>query len=294
VDGQQRLTTITLLLCALRNAFQKEGISDLAKGLHGLIERRDISDKLFYVLQSETSYPYFQEHIQKFGGKPGIPKEAGPEEQLLKQAFQYFEANIRELADTVHKKPTISDKKKKAEIRTELVKVRDKVLGLKLIFTALDNDDDAYVIFETLNTSAGWDPRCPLDQLGDASSMLESRSGAARLPGFQLEIPIIADQFEVVTIGSDQPRPMRPGRQRNQHIEVQIAELVRLKALVGSDLRQDLPGFQPAFLCWRQNRSALFNRLHKLPLRGNRRPAPKLRQHHRRVPYPPWAASQAL
>jgi Protein of unknown function DUF262 len=28
VDGQQRLTTITLLLCALRNAFQKEGFTN--------------------------------------------------------------------------------------------------------------------------------------------------------------------------------------------------------------------------------------------------------------------------
>jgi hypothetical protein len=152
VDGQQRLTTITLLLCALRNTFQKEGFPDLAKGLHGLIERRDISDKLYYVLQTETSYPYFQEHIQKFGGKPGVPKEAGPEEQLLKQAFLYFQSNLTDLVDTVHDKPSISDKKKKVELQAELIKVRDKVLGLELIFTALDNDDDAYVIFETLNT----------------------------------------------------------------------------------------------------------------------------------------------
>ena len=63
VDGQQRLTTITLLLCALRNAFQKENLPNLAKGIHGLIERTDISDQRFYVLQTETSYPYFQEHI---------------------------------------------------------------------------------------------------------------------------------------------------------------------------------------------------------------------------------------
>jgi uncharacterized protein with ParB-like and HNH nuclease domain len=152
VDGQQRLTTITLLLCALRNAFQKEGFPDLAKGLHGLIERRDISDKLYYVLQTETSYPYFQEHIQKFGGKPGVPTEAGPEEQLLKQAFHYFQSNLADLISTVHDNPSLSDKKKKLESRSELVKIRDKVLGLELIFTALDNDDDAYVIFETLNT----------------------------------------------------------------------------------------------------------------------------------------------
>lgn len=152
VDGQQRLTTITLLLCALRNTLQKQGFPDLAKGLHGLIERRDISDKLYYVLQTETSYPYFQEHIQKFGGRPGVPTEAGPEEQLLKQAFQYFESNLRELVESVQDNPSISDKKKKTELRSELIKVRDKILSLKLIFTALDNDDDAYVIFETLNT----------------------------------------------------------------------------------------------------------------------------------------------
>jgi uncharacterized protein with ParB-like and HNH nuclease domain len=45
VDGQQRLTTITLLLCAIRNAFQKEGFRNLANGINSLIERTDISDK---------------------------------------------------------------------------------------------------------------------------------------------------------------------------------------------------------------------------------------------------------
>lgn len=78
VDGQQRLTTITLLLCALRNAFQSEGFQELAKGLHGLIERRDISDKLYYVVQTETSYPYFQEHIQEFDRKPSVPPKLAP------------------------------------------------------------------------------------------------------------------------------------------------------------------------------------------------------------------------
>jgi uncharacterized protein with ParB-like and HNH nuclease domain len=152
VDGQQRLTTITLLLCALRNAFQKEGLSNLAKGIHGLIERADISDQRFYVLQTETSYPYFQEHIQKFGGKPGVPAEAGPEEQLLKQAFQYFQNNVNEVVSGIKGLPNLSEAKKKIRIQEELSKIRDKVLSLKLIFTALENDEDAYVIFETLNT----------------------------------------------------------------------------------------------------------------------------------------------
>jgi hypothetical protein len=152
VDGQQRLTTITLLLCALRNAFREEGFPDLAKGLHGLIERADISDQRFYVLQTETSYPYFQEHIQKFSGKPGIAPDVGPEEELLKQAFEYFQNNVREVVEGIKSLPSLSAPKKKERIKEELSKVRDKILGLKLIFTALENDEDAYVIFETLNT----------------------------------------------------------------------------------------------------------------------------------------------
>ena len=74
VDGQQRLTTITMLLCALRNLFQAQGFNPLAKGVHNLIERPDIKNELYYVLQTETSYPYFQEHIQKFGKAAVVPQ----------------------------------------------------------------------------------------------------------------------------------------------------------------------------------------------------------------------------
>jgi hypothetical protein len=152
VDGQQRLTTITLLLCALRNAFNKGGFPNLAKGIHNLVERADISDQLLYVLQTQTSYPYFQEHIQKFGDMPESDDEAGPEEQLLKHAFDFFVSNIDEIITGIESLPNLSGEKKKARVQEDLSKIRDKILGLNLIYTALENDDDAYVIFETLNT----------------------------------------------------------------------------------------------------------------------------------------------
>lgn len=152
VDGQQRLTTITLLLCALRNAFDEEGFSNLANGIHNLIERPDISDRLLYVLQTQTSYPYFQEHIQKFREKPESDVEAGPEERLMEQAFDFFVTNIDEIITNIESSPNLSAEKKKARVQEDLSKIRDKILNLNLIYTALENDDDAYVIFETLNT----------------------------------------------------------------------------------------------------------------------------------------------
>ncbi|MGA2631160.1 MAG: DUF262 domain-containing HNH endonuclease family protein [Terriglobia bacterium] len=151
VDGQQRLTTITLLLCALRNVLKEEGLPDLAKGIHNLIERRDIKNERFYVLQTETSYPFFQEYVQKFGAPATIP-EIGPEEELLKEAYDYLRGNLDSTVESIKKQTSLSESKKKAKLEEELSRIRDKVLGLKLIFTSLDNDDDAYMIFETLNT----------------------------------------------------------------------------------------------------------------------------------------------
>jgi uncharacterized protein with ParB-like and HNH nuclease domain len=151
VDGQQRLTTITLLLCSLRNVLKEEGFSNLAKGIHHLIERPDIKNDRYYILQTETSYPFFQEHVQKFGSPSSVP-DVGPEEKLLKEAYDYLRGNLKSTVESIKAQTSLSDPKKKAKIEEELSKIRNKVLGLKLIFTSLDNEDDAYLIFETLNT----------------------------------------------------------------------------------------------------------------------------------------------
>ncbi len=151
VDGQQRLTTITMILCGIRNFFQNEKFVDLAKGVHKLIERPDISNSQQYVLQTETSYPFFHEHIQKFG-IPDSEVEIGEEEMRLKGAFDLICGNINSVVDSVKMDASLSAEKKIEKIQNELSALRDRILSLKLIFIELDNEDDAYLIFETLNT----------------------------------------------------------------------------------------------------------------------------------------------
>lgn len=151
VDGQQRLTTITMILCALRNAFASEGFEDLAKGIHELVERVNINFEQEYVLQSETSYPYLQDYIQKFG-QPETPDAIKEEEKLLKAAYAIINSYVSEIITSVERDPSVSDENKKKVVREKLIQIRAKTLGLKAIHITLDNEDDAYVIFETLNT----------------------------------------------------------------------------------------------------------------------------------------------
>lgn len=152
VDGQQRLTTITMLLCALRNAFLAEKKEDLAKGIQGLVERPDISNKSRFVLQTETSYPYLQEKIQKLGDADDDGIEVGEEEERLQKAFDLLVSLVTGSINAIRTDTTIPAKDKVARIREKLVQIRDRILNLKLIFVGLDNEDDAYLIFETLNT----------------------------------------------------------------------------------------------------------------------------------------------
>lgn len=151
VDGQQRLSTITMVLCALRKTLHIEGFSGLAEAVHHLIERADINNKPRFVLSTESSFPYFQEYVQKYG-EPDMQVQAGEEEEDIKSAFAQICQYIQETVQSIKSDPTLNAEGKKKQIQDKLISIRDKLLNLKVIFIELDNEDDAYTIFETLNT----------------------------------------------------------------------------------------------------------------------------------------------
>lgn len=151
VDGQQRITTITLLLAAIRDALAEDGHDDLAKGIQQLIERPDINHRKQYVLQSDSPYPYLQEYIQKFGA-PDLDASTGAEEDALEQAYSFLRNQLATVIAAVDTDASIASGKK-AKVRKErLLAIRDRLMRLQLILIQLTSEDDAYLIFETLNT----------------------------------------------------------------------------------------------------------------------------------------------
>ncbi|GGL52187.1 DUF262 domain-containing protein [Wenxinia marina] len=151
VDGQQRLTTITIFLCAIRDAFARLGADDLASGLQEYIEKRDKEYKTVYVLKTETSYPFLQEKILK-ATEPEMELKIGREEEAISQAFAIFEENIaRSVERFFDNKEQTRDANTIDAVRW-LSGLRDAVLELSVILVSLENEDDAYLIFETLNT----------------------------------------------------------------------------------------------------------------------------------------------
>lgn len=150
VDGQQRLTTITIFLAALRDVLSAEGESDLANGIQRFIERRDENDKKQYVLKTNTSSSYFRDRIQRHGAAE-LPDEKDPQDDGLRSAYEFIVARLATEVKKVREKSASVSKAKK-EVKDYLAGVRDQLLGLAMIAVRLKTEDEAYIVFETLNT----------------------------------------------------------------------------------------------------------------------------------------------
>jgi hypothetical protein len=142
VDGQQRMTTLTIALSSLRDAYREYNQDDLADGLQGLIERKNIRSKNEYVLHSEASSPYFQKVIQdRDGANIGEVDTKQSLEKNIEDAYNFFSRKIDEYLE--------ANDQDEIELLESLTA---SVLNSTVILITLDSIDDAYIIFETLNT----------------------------------------------------------------------------------------------------------------------------------------------
>ncbi|GLK67876.1 DUF262 domain-containing protein [Hansschlegelia plantiphila] len=144
VDGQQRITTITIMLSIIRDALADLDEAGPSEAVHKLIEARDLDDKRRFVLEHDPADRYLQYAIQSQKPDHKAAPE-GPQQLNLQAAYRFLQSGLN-----LHLKNTFSNKRK--ESVDYLKHIRDCLLQMHFISIELDNEDDAYVIFETLNT----------------------------------------------------------------------------------------------------------------------------------------------
>ena len=135
IDGQQRITTITIMLSVIRDIFDSKELYNLANGLHeNYIFSKDKDYNEYVILDNKMPYPVLQAYVQSKPGKKDKTIEAvkSGEKKIIK-AYNKFYKEWKDLSEDA------------------LKELRDKILNLEIIFVAVDDEVDAFTIFETLN-----------------------------------------------------------------------------------------------------------------------------------------------
>ncbi|HDR4513813.1 DUF262 domain-containing protein [Bacillus cereus group sp. TH150LC] len=141
VDGQQRLTTITVLFSALIETFLANNMKALADGLYKYVEGSDLNAEKFFKLVNENPKPFFQKSIQNIQKEELTPDTK--EEKRIDDAHKYFLEKLKDLKTNYDSE----------ELYINYLKaIRDQLLSLKTIFISVNSMDEAYTIFETLNS----------------------------------------------------------------------------------------------------------------------------------------------
>lgn len=151
VDGQQRLTTITILFSALSDRFIELGETTLSRQIFTYIMTKDDDGKEVRILKSKTNYPFFAYFIQDKEKK--THQEANSEEEIcIRETYDYFVSQLKDDKLKTHLKRKHGSEGVKSLSEIDILKaLRDQVLNSTFVSISTTDRDQANRIFEILN-----------------------------------------------------------------------------------------------------------------------------------------------
>jgi uncharacterized protein with ParB-like and HNH nuclease domain len=144
IDGQQRLITLMILLAVLRDLYKELGDIKKSDRTQDLIAHtHPITLEEAYRLKCGDSLSdFFINNIQKKESDILLSKPKTKELKAVKENYKFLRERISE------ELKQIREKAKQIKFLDDL---KQKIFDFKMIWIKIENDEDAYSIFETVN-----------------------------------------------------------------------------------------------------------------------------------------------
>ncbi|MDG4953094.1 DUF262 domain-containing protein [Actinobacillus equuli] len=175
IDGQQRLTTITILLAAIRNKLfdtKDEQAKEYANTIQNEYLVKKIDGQPQRKIQTYSSYPYFTQTIQDYYTKNNNVVPSTFEEELLKETFNYFIEQLEK-----EKIIRLFNRINKQNIPNEsyinlLISLRDQILESEVINIFSSDKEHVNRIYQNINSKGK-----PLSQIDLIKNDIFSKIG---------------------------------------------------------------------------------------------------------------------
>ncbi len=98
IDGQQRITTLTIMLSVIRDLFYTKSLNNLGDGINDkYIFAKDVDNIPFVILENKMPYPILQSYVQSIPDKKDLtvkPFKSG-EKKIIK-AYDHFNSLLKD------------------------------------------------------------------------------------------------------------------------------------------------------------------------------------------------------
>lgn len=144
IDGQQRLITLTILMAVLRDLHKELGDEEGSDLTQSIIAHKDLIRRTedYRLKCGESLNNFFIENVQRKDSKMASAKPKTAELKRVRDNYFFLK---KEIGDALELK---KEKVKKIEYLDDL---KQKIFNFKIIWIRIENDEDAYSIFETVN-----------------------------------------------------------------------------------------------------------------------------------------------